>query len=404
MEMPSLENEKTELLFWKDPYLVEFEAKIIEKSEKGLILDRTAFYPEGGGQFSDEGYLLLPNNEKILVEKVDKINGKIFHVIAKKDLLKIEIGIKVKGGINWEKRYNIMKAHTSQHILSAMIVKNAKIETAKAIISNEEVTIHLTKKIPNELLKKSIIETNSLLLKGISIESNFFTKENLPKQIKGKLRGNIDNITTDNLRVVSVNGIDHSLCGGTHVKNTSEIGFLAVVDFKGDIIYYKFGEQAINFNATLNVETISTAKLLASKSEEVNHRISKILLELEEIRETNSQLSKIVLHYQINESKNSPLKIGSLSIIHGLFPFAQKKFVLQELGDLSANQIAILVVNGPMLIVVTSADTLSANSLIKEFCEKTGNKGGGSETIAQASINNVDMDMEIIFDILKQKK
>ncbi|HUU79635.1 MAG TPA: alanyl-tRNA editing protein, partial [candidate division Zixibacteria bacterium] len=265
--MPSLENEKTELLFWKDPYLVEFEAKIIEKAEKGLVLDKTAFYPEGGGQFSDEGYFLLPNNEKIQIEKTEKINGKIIHVITRKDLLKIEIGIKIKGKINWEKRYNIMKAHTSQHILSAMIVKNANIETTKAIISDEDVIIHLAKKIPNELLKKSIIETNTLLLTGISIESNFFTKDNLSKHIKGKLRGNIDNISTENLRVVSVKGVDHSLCGGTHVKNTSEIGFLAVVDFKGDIIRYKFGEHAIDFNATLNVETISTAKLLASKSE-----------------------------------------------------------------------------------------------------------------------------------------
>lgn len=402
--MPSLENEKTELLFWKDSYLVEFEAKIIEKSEKGLILDRTAFYPEGGGQFSDEGYFLLPNNEKIPIEKVEKINGKIFHVTAKKDLLKIEIGIKVKGKINWEKRYNIMKAHTSQHILSAMIVKNANIETAKAIISDEEVTIHLAKKIPNELLKKSIIETNSLLLSGKSIESNFFTKNNLPKQIKGKLRGNIDNISVDNLRVVSVKGVDYSLCGGTHVKNTSEIGFLALIDFKGNIIHYKFGEQAINFNVTLNVNTISTAKLLASKPEEVNHRINKIIHELEELREINSQLSKIVIHYQINESKNNPLKIGSLSIIQGSFPFAQKKFVLQELGELTANQIAVLIVSGPMLIVVTSNEAPSANYLIKEFCEKTGNKGGGSLTIAQASINNVDLDVEVLFDILKQKE
>lgn len=403
--MPSLEETKTELLFWDKPYQKEFQAKIIEITANGIILDRTLFFPEGGGQFSDQGFCIVEEgNQKIKILSVEKINGNIIHRITKKDSMKIQIGDRLNCSIDWLRRYKIMKAHSSQHILSAMIVKHAGVETTKAIIDENGVTIHLEEKITKEVLEKAVIETKNMILSNKNIKTEFFTKEKLPEDIKKGLRGNIEEITAEKLRVVSIEGIDYSLCGGTHCKRTLEIGNIAIVDFKGNIIHYLFGDEAMKFNTLLEMDAISTAKLLASKPEEVHHRIVKILEELEELKIDNSLLTKIVVEYQLNKQKENPKKIGSWSIIEARFPFAQKKFVLQELGDLEKDQIAVLVIKGPIVVVVTSKDGLQAKEIVLEFCEKTGNKGGGSPTIAQASIDDIDKEIEIIIEIIKKRK
>ncbi|MHA1367093.1 MAG: DHHA1 domain-containing protein [Candidatus Heimdallarchaeota archaeon] len=95
--------------------------------------------------------------------------------------------------------------------------------------------------------------------------------------------------------------------------------------------------------------------------------------------------------------------IGSVEILTGDFQFAEKKFVLQELGELSDNNITILNVRGPILVIVSSSKVFPANNLISAFCEKTKNKGGGTPTIAQAGMTNSDNSLEIILEIIREK-
>ena len=101
--------------------------------------------------------------------------------------------------------------------------------------------------------------------------------------------------------------------------------------------------------------------------------------------------------------KGTPLEINSINIYKENFQFAEKKFVLQELGVLENNHLAIFIVHGPIIMVISSTKHLAANEIIKIFCEKTRNKGGGSPTVAQASTNNPDEDLKIILEIIKEK-
>ena len=117
----------TEKLYWKTPYDTSFKAKVIGVKEEGVILDRTLFYPQGGGQVSDKG--VLDKEGLILkVETVSKEGNDIIHHISSNVESKIKIGDKVTGEIDWNYRYGVMRAHSSQHILSALIKNKFNID------------------------------------------------------------------------------------------------------------------------------------------------------------------------------------------------------------------------------------------------------------------------------------
>jgi alanyl-tRNA synthetase len=236
-----------------------------------------------------------------------------------------------------------------------------------------------------------------------TIESSLTKKKELTTSLKKKLRGDISSKDIDELRIVTVQDTDLSLCGGTHIKNTKEIGIIVLVDFKGDVINYSIGDIALVTLAQINLDFITTAKQLTVKPKDVGLRITKSLEELGELRKENSFLIKIAMKFLIEEMKKEAVMIDSLEILKGDFRFAEKKYVLQELGELSENNITILNVKGPILVVVSSSKKLAANDLISAFCEKTKNKGGGTQTIAQAGITDPDNSLEIILKIIKEK-
>ena len=224
----------TELLYLKDSYIDRFEGKVVEVSTEnnGIILNQTAFYPGGGGQPPDRG-LIEFNGSEIRIKRARKIGNSIIHIMEE-EFPAISPGDSVNGFIDWERRYELMRTHTAMHILCGVIfrdygasVTGGDMEPLKGRMDFEFETMH--KELVQEI-EKSINQEAS---KGLEVRTEILPREKafqIPDLIRTKINLLPEGI--QNVRVVEITGLDLQADGGTHVRNTKEVGEMRVVNYK----------------------------------------------------------------------------------------------------------------------------------------------------------------------------
>ena len=219
----------TELLYMKDTesnYIREFEAKVLERGFDYVALDRTAFYPLGGGQPSDTGHLEWPGG-KAEVREVTKKEGIRHHLVQNPE----GVPDKVKGVLNWDKRYAHMKMHTAQHIVSGVVYDLWKARTVGNQLYHDRSRIDFAPiKFSDEMIAQLESKVNEILATGASVEIRTENRTELEKNIDVQ-RANLDLLpkSVQELRVVKVEEYDVCPCAGTHVRSLSEIGKIKVV-------------------------------------------------------------------------------------------------------------------------------------------------------------------------------
>ncbi|MEM0231169.1 MAG: alanyl-tRNA editing protein AlaXM [Candidatus Woesearchaeota archaeon] len=221
----------TELMYLKDCYLREFEARVTFIQGRIIELDRTAFYPESGGQPSDRGFLEF-NGKTAEVVNVRKEGGRVLHELAADaEVLGITLGGAVKCIVDWNRRYLFMRYHTACHVLSAVICRNEQdVEITGNQIGEEKTRMDFSlKSFDREKLAKYEEEANAEIQKALPVRIEFLEREEAFK-IPGlvKLRKLLPE-SLKVIRIVSIDGLDQQACGGTHVKNTSEIGKIKII-------------------------------------------------------------------------------------------------------------------------------------------------------------------------------
>ena len=219
-------------LYQTDSYLREFEAKVVEinKDDNSVALDRTAFYPGGGGQPCDTGTIVVDGKE-INVIKVKRQGELILHQL---DGDPPGIGTDVKGVINWERRYQLMRTHTAFHILCGVIwrdyqasVTGGNMEPLKGRMDFEFETMRqeLVKEIEQKINAEAAA-ARDVVIKILPREEAF----QIPDLIRTKINLLPEGITE--VRTVEIVGLDLQADGGTHVANTREVGTIRVTDYK----------------------------------------------------------------------------------------------------------------------------------------------------------------------------
>lgn len=218
----------TELLYMKDiegNYIKEFVANIIKRKNDYVVLDRSAFYPEGGGQPSDTGIIRSVDGD-FKVFRVEKKNI-VKHFIGSDELPEGE----VKGILDWDKRYAHMRMHTAQHLISGYIYDKFHARTVGNQIYAEKSRIDF---YPIKFREKEIEEIeeeiNKIILKNVEVTIYEEDRANLEKKLDAK-RVNMDLLPKfiKVLRVVQIGVFDICPCAGTHVKNTNEIGKVKII-------------------------------------------------------------------------------------------------------------------------------------------------------------------------------
>ena len=221
----------TSEIFRNDPYKKECEAKILDFGDNWIILDQTVFYAEGGGQLGDTG-LIKAGQQEIQIENTIKENNLIKHIFNSK--FDFEIGDNVTCIIDWDRRYKLMKMHTSLHLLCSLV--NAKVTGGSVGDGKGRLDFNLDFKPNKDELKDNL---NDLIQGNHDITISWISAQELEKNPDlVKTMSVLPPRTNGSIRMVRIgDNIDYQPCGGTHVKNTSEIGLVEInkVENKGKL-------------------------------------------------------------------------------------------------------------------------------------------------------------------------
>jgi len=212
----------TEMLYLKDCYIKEFDANVIQNNDSFVVLDRTAFYPNGGGQPSDKGTL-----NGIEVIDVKKSENGVMHFLKEPINDK-----KVYGVIDWNYRYKLMRMHTAQHVLSSILLDNYDAETVGNQIDFENSRIDFFPFKPSpEDLKFISEEFNKTIDRNLNVRKYFTTRQEVLSTISEKRRNLFGRVpeTVKDIRIVEIENFDKCPCGGTHVDNLKEIGHINIL-------------------------------------------------------------------------------------------------------------------------------------------------------------------------------
>ncbi len=210
-----------ELIYQADCYITDFEARVTRVEGNKLFLDRTAFHPTSGGVANDTGFIESSSGRWNVIDVIEE--GDVAHLLDSKPDL--SVGDIVRGHIDWDRRYRLMRLHTADHILSAILY-----EERGALVTGGHIDPEYAKSDFNlergerEVFEEAIRKVNEIASSGIEVKIYFLPREEAMK-IPGivKLAAKMPP-TLERLRIVEIPGIDIQADGGPHVRNTREIG------------------------------------------------------------------------------------------------------------------------------------------------------------------------------------
>jgi alanyl-tRNA synthetase len=287
----------TEMLYYKDQYMKEFEAKVLKVIEgEQVVLDRTCFYPEGGGQPADGGHLVI-GKSKVEVVDVQKVGRVIVHKLRG---TVPKARSRVKGVIDWDKRYSLMKNHTATHVIGGAARRVLGMHvwqygTQKGVESSRLDISHYRRLTLEEIQK---IETlaNEAILRNIKVETEWLPRNEAESRYGFRLyQGGA--IPGKDIRVVRADDWDVEACAGTHLKGTGEIGFIKVTHSERvqdgvERLTYSIGIPAVK--AVQRNEKLLTklAETLNAPLEKLDKTVEKLVKELKEANAEKKRLVK----------------------------------------------------------------------------------------------------------------
>ena len=261
---------ETKRLYYEDVYKKEFTAKVLECREaiKGfhIILDESAFYPEGGGQPSDTGYL-----NDVKVKEVHEKEGELLHYTDQP----MEVGTEVQGRIDWARRFDLMQQHSGEHMVSGLIHEAYGYDNVGFHMGSDTITIDLNGPLDEAQLAEIERKTNQKIWEDTQIKIIYPTAEELEKidyRSKKELTGQV--------RIVEFPGVDICACCGTHVTHTGEIGMvklLSVEKFREGVrIEMICGKRVLDYLNMVNDQNHQISVKLSAKMDKTAQAVERL--------------------------------------------------------------------------------------------------------------------------------
>lgn len=379
---------KTKRLYYEDSYLLEFESTIVDRTtvdgQSAVVLSESAFYPTSGGQPNDIGML----NDVPVVDVIAE-NGAVLHVVQQA----LEDNI-VKGQIEWARRFDHMRHHSGQHVLTRAFIEVADAETVSFHLSDNSVTIDLDH---SEISQAQIDATedlaNQIVAENRAVKVWFPEEDELAALQLRKISEKV----TGSVRVVDIGGFDVTACGGTHVGRTGEIGMIKVIrtdKMKGKLtrVEFRCGDRALQDYREKNLFLNELAAQFTTGYQQIPDIIEKLRQENKTLSKTLSNARRELIGYQVTaliEAAQSHWDGARPLVIAKVFEDYAAGDLQQMAAQLSKNPntIALLGLYGDSAhLVFTCSEDVDVNvvPLLKQALSTLGtDRGGGRPQMAQ---------------------
>jgi alanyl-tRNA synthetase len=371
----------TDRLYYTDSYLSEFEAGVTDRREDGrrIYLDRTAFYPTSGGQPFDTGHL-----DKVEVIDVVDEGDRIAHCLS--GPLESQ---RVRGRVDWQRRFDHMQQHTGQHLLSAVLDDLLGLSTMAVHFGKLSSTVDLEGGVlTREQVTLVEDRANEVVVENRSVKVSFEeAREALGLRKPTEREGTI--------RVISIEGLDRSACGGTHLRSTGEVGAILLRKTervkRGVRLEFLCGSRAVRGARNDYDLLASLAAEFSASAQEVPQLVVSQREQLKEITAARRELDEKVQHYRAREvyAETAPDASGTRRAI-----LRQANGSLNDLRGLAqayaalpgAIFVAILEQPASILLAASTDSGINAGAVLKGLLDASGGRGGGSATIAQGTL------------------
>lgn len=369
-------------LYYSDSYLAEFTATVEAVDGNSVYLDRTAFYPTSGGQPFDAGEIA---GSKV-VDVVDE-DHRIAHVMAAPP--SFASGSEVAGRLDWARRFDHMQQHTGQHLLSAVFAELYGHRTVSVHFGAESSTLDLdTESLPHERVVRAERRANGVVFENRPVTVTFEDAAAAEGLRKATDRAG-------EIRIVSIEGLDRSACGGTHVRSTGEIGAVLIrktEKYKKTIrVEFLCGARAV---ARARADQEALAEMAAAMTASVAELPALVASQAANLRAADAERRKLtddLAGYRARErwEAAAPGADGVRRIIERLATANDARALAQAMATLPKTLFAGTVSTPPGIVFAASDDSgVDAGVALKEVLGTVGGRGGGNPRIAQGTVPN----------------
>ena len=399
----------TERLYYQDSHLIEFEARVIENTERvsgwtAVTLDRTAFYPTGGGQPSDTGTL----DGLRVVECIDDAQESVLHVIQGRAP---EVGAVVKGRVDWLRRLDHIQQHTGQHILSQAFVKLFNAPTRSFRVLDESCEIDLDLDNPtSEIIERAVELANNVIW-----ENRVITISHVTSQEASELPLRKEPAREGDLRLIEIEGFDLTPCGGTHAYQTGEVGMIGVRSWeraKGlTRIEFVAGIRALADYRRANTSARAIAGLFSAGRDDTPDLAARILEENKQLHRRVRHLEEIATRVEAEELlARATAAPDNVQIVTEVFDNRDAESLKHLALSLISHSATIALLgsrdkDAARLVFARSADAPGdMNALMRDACAMLDGRGGGKPDLAQGGGKNVSKLTEAITQAAERLK
>ena len=381
--------EMTDKLFYRDSHMTKFTANVMDCQEKDgkylVILDRTAFFPEGGGQYADTGRL-----DDVRVLDVYEENGIIYHVTD--HWMEPGTGSVVTGQIDWEERFMKMQQHTGEHIVSGLVHKKFGYNNVGFHLGTTDCTMDFNGEITKEELLEIERKANEAVIQDLDVVVTYPSKmelQTLEYRSKIEIEGQV--------RIVTIPGYDVCACCAPHVNTTGEIGQIKLTNvqrYKGGVrVTMLCGFRALeDYNRKLQA-TKQISAALCAKEDETVEAVEHLQDEITSLKQTIVGLHKELLSYK---AKEVPPEEETVCLFEEEWEGELPRLLMNLVLD-GEHEVCAVFSGGTddNYRYVIGSRSVNLRELVRELNEKFQGRGGGKPEMVQGSLKGEQEELRV---------